>query len=321
MNIKLICGDYDIAFSSAQWSGTDEQCCRTLQFSIANNPIDRRFQNPNIKLGDKVYFSADGAVFTGFITDIEKKSTIGEVTYTAKDIVYHLLKSNGTFNFKNTTPESITKTVCSNIGSPIGSLLQSNVNIPSMIVNNCSYYDIIIKAYTRAYESKGIYFMVTVDNNNQISVIEKWKHCGRVLDTMNDIIDSKYSANINNVVDKVVIYDSKNQRIGTVTDDNLISKYGIFQQVYTEQEGVYAQDAARSMLKDKEESASISAIGDVSCISGREVSIEDKEIGLTGIYYIKSDSHKFSNGIHTMDLDLRFKKYQETSDIEEDKEE
>ena len=47
--------------------------------------------------------------------------------------------------------------------------------------------------------------------------------------------------------------------------------------------------------------------GNLKCIAGNAVEVQDKATGLDGIFWIDSDTHTWENGTHTMNLELNFK--------------
>ncbi|MGN1117435.1 MAG: hypothetical protein ACI4RU_02385, partial [Acutalibacteraceae bacterium] len=54
--------------------------------------------------------------------------------------------------------------------------------------------------------------------------------------------------------------------------------------------------------------------GDIRCVSGKSVYIEEKTSGLVGKFWITEDTHTFSGGAHTMSLKLSFDKLMEGYD-------
>jgi cell wall-associated NlpC family hydrolase len=61
------------------------------------------------------------------------------------------------------------------------------------------------------------------------------------------------------------------------------------------------------MLNGIEQSCSLSGFGDTTCITGCGVQVKDNASGLIGLFYIDSDSHSWSDGEYTIDLELNFK--------------
>ena len=61
-------------------------------------------------------------------------------------------------------------------------------------------------------------------------------------------------------------------------------------------------------------------MGDINCLSCYFVEVKDTATGLSGKYWIASDSHTFENGVHKMELELRFDSLMDTKDIKEESE-
>ena len=68
-----------------------------------------------------------------------------------------------------------------------------------------------------------------------------------------------------------------------------------------------ANKEASKALKDRERSVSIEGYGDTTCITGYGVSVKDSFTGLTGLFYIDTDSHVWENGDYKISLELNFK--------------
>ena len=138
---------------------------------------------------------------------------------------------------------------------------------------------------------------------------------GKMLDvTLNQsegITESSYEETTDNMINKVAIYNSKNKKIGTVSNKNWISTYGTFQDSLSVEKG-NGKKEAKNTLTGLEKTASLTAIGDIRCISGYGIKIHDVDSGLDGNFWIENDSHTFENGIHTMTLELAFKNIMET---------
>lgn len=66
------------------------------------------------------------------------------------------------------------------------------------------------------------------------------------------------------------------------------------------------------MLEGVTKEASVSAIGDVRAKAGYSIKIQDKATGLSGKFYIISDSHTFEGGTHTMTLSLAWRNEKES---------
>ena len=312
--IKLRWKEKWIKFTSVTWSGTDNQASREISFEIPSNPYDKNFENINIKLGDLVYLYDDKTqLFVGTVTDREKPAEAGTTTYTARDFMHYLLRSNTTKKFKNKSPEKITTAVCKELGIGTTALAKTKLNIPTMWFEDQCIYDIIIKVYRKAKaKTKKKYMPVMV--GKKVSVVEKGKDSKVTLDQKVDITSATYHDTTDNMVDLVRIYNSKMKQVGKVENKKQVSTYGTYQSTYTKEKGVDAKKEAKAMLVGITREASVEAIGDVRAISGRSITIHDKATGLFGKFYITSDSHTFENGVHTMSLSLSWDNEMKESD-------
>lgn len=305
--IKLRWNDTWVQFERVEWSGTENQCSRQISFTLPKNPYDKGFQNVNVKLGDLIYlYNGKTKIFVGTVTSRTKDAEIGSAEYVAMDFMHHLLRSNGTYKFKNTTPEKITKKVCSDVQVKTSTLAKSSTNIQKMFVEDQCAYDIIVKAYRYAKANTEKKYMPTM-NGSKVSVIVKGQSSKVVLEQGADIISATYSDTTDNMVNKVVIYNDKLKKLGQVQNKNNIAKYGVYQQTCTKEKGVNAKTAAKGLLTGIVKEASVEAIGNINAVAGKSIEIKDKATGLVGTFYIASDTHVFENGVHTMTLELVWK--------------
>ena len=310
--IKLRWKDKWIDFESVEWSGTENQCSRQVTFSIPSNPYDKSFEKLDIKLGDLIYlYDGTKQLFIGTVTTREKSAAVGTASYTAMDFMHHLLRSNGTYKFTKTTPEKISKKVCSDVKVGTTKLATTKCNIAKMFFEDACIYDIIISAYRKAKAVTGKKYM-PVMVGNKVSVIEKGLSSGVKLTQGVSITDATYTDTTDNMVDRVVIYNDTKKKLGQVENKKNISSYGVYQQTYTKEDGVDAKKQANAMLVGITKEANIESTGDIKAISGYSIQIDDKATGLSGKFYIKSDTHTFADGVHTMSLELSYENVMES---------
>ena len=302
--IKLKWKDNWITFGNIQWSGSAEQSSRELSFTIPINPYKKDLKGYQIKLGDIVSMYDDNTLlFLGVVTNREKAAEIGEGSYTAKDFCHYLLRSNGTYMFKNYSPEKIVKKVCKDVKIPVGTLAKTGIRLPKLYFDDACLYDIIIKAYRKAKATTGKKYMITMQGK-KVSVIEKGKDSGVELVQGKTITGATYSDTTDDMVNLVKIYNDKKKHLGTVKNVKNVDAYGVYAQSYTKESGVNAKSQAKAMFVGITQEASVEAIGDIRAISGKSISIKDDATGLSGKFYITNDTHTFESGTHTMSLEL-----------------
>lgn len=308
--------------TSVTWSGNAKQAARTVAFSVAYSPNDKSVKNLNIKLGDKITFHPGypddkKTKFIGIITQRERKSEAGELQYTATDGMMHLLRSSGTYRIVNKTPEKITQMICKDVKVKTGSLAKTKISIPKIFFQERPYYEIIMAAYTKAYRKNKKKYIAQM-NGDKLEVIQK----GKIIPNFHirqgeRITDSSYTEDLESMVNRVYIYDSNNNKIGSVSNSNWVKKYGVFQNTISVDSG-NGKTEAKAELQGINKTASLTMIGDYRCVSGLGVIIEDSRTGLKGKFWIENDSHEWNNGIYTTTLELAFKNVMDVQ--EEDQE-
>lgn len=322
--MKLMWKDTNISgfVTGVTWTGSAKQAARTVAFSVAYSPNDKKVKNLNIKLGDKIIFypgypDNKKIKFIGIVTQRERKSEIGELQYTATDGMMHLLRSSGTYRITNKTPEKITQMICKDVKVKTGSIAKTKIPISKIFFQERPYYEIIMAAYTKAYRKNKKKYIAQM-NGDKLEVIQK----GKIIPNFHirqgeRITDSSYTEDLESMVNRVYIYDSNNNKIGSVSNSNWIKKYGVFQNAISVDSG-NGKAEAKAELQGINKTANLTMIGDCRCVSGLGVIIEDSRTGLKGKFWIENDSHEWNDGIYTTTLELAFKN---VMDIQEEDQE
>ena len=302
--------------SSISWGGSVSEVARKLELKVVNAPLDDNITPITIDLADTVYLIDDDGeteLFRGFITDREANSAQGVVTYVAYDLLFYTRKSKATYNFSSKTAETIAKMVCEDMEIPVGSLAKTDLT-QKLLVQNTSIYAIIMQAYTLAHQKNGISYRVTA-KTGKLNVEEMGNVvCEINLTEDSNITSSQYRETITNMVNKVQIYDSEGKSVGVVQNDDDIKKYGIFQQIYTQEEGKDPNTTAKSMFKGVEKTFTLSCINYNEAVTGAGIIVRDSTTGLSGKCWIDADTHTWSNGVATMSLTVTLKQMMDTRD-------
>ena len=303
--------DITEAVSSVSWGGSVSQAARTAEISVINAPDDKKIGSLglNIGAGDTVKLYENGKmIFFGEVQTAEKLARHGTVTYSCTDLLAHLLRSTANYNFENTTAEDITRKVCADFVIETGMIAESRAPIKKMIVENETIYDIIMRAYTKASRQTGELYICRMDGPKLSVEVKGTVVQNFVLAEEYNITDISYRETIENMVNVVKIYDDNGKQAGEVKNDGWIQAYGIYQQVYKKEKDINEVTAATNMLTGIEKSVTLDGInGDLGCIAGNAVEVQDRATGLNGIFWIDSDTHTWENGTHVMNLELNFK--------------
>lgn len=293
---------------TCEWSGTENQAARQLQFTLPWNPYDKGFNNKKVTLGDRVkLYDEKKLLFSGIVTSREKTATIGTASFSAYDYMHYLLRSKVSRVFHNTTPRAVTVNLCNQVKVKTGKLQDPKINIPRVIYKEQSIYDIIVAVYRKAYLSstgKAKIKYMPMMSGDKLSVVKKGVSCGVTLKQDADILSATYHDTTDNMVNHVTIYNESNYKVSVQQDKKLINKYGYYMEAYTKEKGATASQKAKNLIVGVTKEASVEAIGNVKCVAGKSLKIYDKATGITGKFYITSDSHSFRDGVHTMKLEL-----------------
>lgn len=305
---------YDVTqyCSSIMWSGSKNEVARKLEISLINAPNDPHIKGITLKLGSMLYLYDDNGkeLFRGYIIDRERGSN-ETVSYTAYDLLFYLLKSNATYNFKGKTPEDITKTVCKDIKVATGKIAKTGKKY-KLLMKDRSIYQIIMAAYTKAKKSTG---------NKYQCYTSKGKVCVRKLgddwftiqlSAKTNIISSSNRESIADVVNQVKIYNEKGKQIKVVKKESSIVKYGLFQHTYTKEKDKDPTNSAKAMFRGVSRTMDLELIGYTECVTGKCVNIKDENSGLIGKFYVDSDTHTWKDGVHTMKISLTLKNSMDT---------
>lgn len=308
--------------TSVTWSGSAAQAARSVVFSVFYSPEDAEIEALKIELGDRIVFypgwpDNKRIKFVGKVTSRERKSEPGTLSYTAMDGMIHLLRSSGTYKFRKKTPEKITELVAKDVNVQVGDLAKTKINIKKIFFQQRPHYEIIMAAYTKAYKKTGKPYIAQMDGE-KLDVVEK----GRIIQNFTlvqggTITESSYSENIDSMVNRVYIYNDSNKKIGIVSNADWVKRYGVFQSAITAESGSGKLEG-KNELQGIEKTASLNALGDIRCTSGKGVRIKDARTGLNGRFWVESDSHTWENGAYTMSLELAFKNVMDEQEGDEE---
>ncbi|WP_454054571.1 XkdQ/YqbQ family protein [Clostridium sp. Marseille-Q7071] len=290
---------------SLSLTGSISQCARKLTGTITYSIFDRNHDRTQIRPNTVVWVVDDRGVeiFRGIVFDRQLNSS-EELTFNAYDFLIYFTKSKGSYNFNQITAEDITRKICSEAEVRVGNIAKTGVKI-SDIPQNTSFYDIIMRAYTKARDKTNKCY-IPMMNKDQFNLIEKGKLIdGLVLEPNKNIISCNYDDSMENMINRVKIFDENNNFLTKVENQKNITMYGVLQESVTKDDDGY-MDKAKQMLQDIESNVNIEALGDIRCITGYAVKAKIWYISalVDCILYIDSDTHTFdlASNQHTMSL-------------------
>ena len=244
-------------------------------------------------------------LFQGIVFMQERNSNTYTMEFVAYDRLIYLAKSKTNNKFVDVPIPEVLDWCAKQNGLELGILSKDLNYTVNFVADNMSYTEIIQKCLETAKQNSGYSYNVYLSAENKMNVVR----ADTVIEgfTITDTTDSfgaRHSASLEDMVNQVAIADSDGKITGYFRNDEDINKYGRIQTVYKVDAKQNTEKSAKSLLHKITETSSISALGNVQCIAGYAVAIQEEQI--KGNFLILSDSHKIENNIHTMELNLSY---------------
>ena len=288
--------------------GDYTQGARRLDCSYMASSLDSNIPIAQIQEFNFMYFYQDDKlVFMGTIYEISKDSSNNLITFYAYDEGVRTLKTKATYNFVDKTVTEIVNIIVKEFNIPCESFIKSDIKITKIFLSQ-TLYDIFMSIYTIVSQSTGKKYMLEWTVEGKMRIVEKGIITLDVaFEEGYNLMSSSYTVNLDNIINRIAIYDEAYNYIKDVRDEESIRLYGIFQDAIKQTNGSDATEEAKSKLKGVERKCTLSGFGDYTCITGRGVKVKDTYTGLIGLFYIDADTHTWENGIYSIDLELNFK--------------
>lgn len=320
-------GGYDITqlTQNVTLSGDYQQCARTLEVSVlvqnCQKPNGRHhFYHPeweNIisKNGDHLALYHENALlFSGNIETRVKTSESSLLSLTAFDGGRILKKNIDTIKASGLTPEGLVQTIAKKYGIELGEVSKTGIKLKKNFIQR-SLYDMIQSAYTTAGEQLKKKYIVRFEGT-KLCVREKAQKNGMpILQSGVNLISSSVTESVTNMVNQVVIVDENDKVLQTLKNEDDIRQFGLCQTMLKQsKENLTAQ--AKQLLEDgrEEQKITVQNLGDPNYITGNAVVMKDNITGLSGLFWIDSDTHSWKNGLYQNKLTLNFRNLMDEKD-------
>jgi hypothetical protein len=300
-----------------QWSGSVSQPARKISFTMSYPLTDDN--QPRVQIGPGTLISviedsANKEIFRGQVVDRTLNSSSQEETFTVLDYLRFFMKSTDSMNIKNTLPEDVAITCCSkfeSMGITTGNIVKTGIPV-NRVCPNKSYYNIMMECYTQASKQNTFQY-IPIMRADKLNIIYKGsivqKHTLQSLRNNpynNNIIGMTYKDTLENMVNKVKIFDSEGNYIDSVYNADLINSYGLLQDTYQKENDKDPYTVAGNKLYGFNHEITIEAVGNSDCITGYaiEAKIWYLDVLQDTILYINEDTHTWNcgTGEYTMSL-------------------
>lgn len=293
------------------WSGDVNEAYRTLTVSLTNT-IDGRNRRINFQNGDMVRFYNRGEeLFRGRIFSFSI-SHDGTETFTAYDTNVYFTKSQTTRTFRNRKASGIVRQLASEFGIRIGNIEDTGFVIPKLVAEEEMLYDIIKQALAITEKQTGRKFRLS--NRQGLVYLEDQRRqiVRDIIENGVNILSAEYSQSVEDLRNRLVMIGGPDGQYREVrVNQELIRRFGLMQAVETysgnevsASEVKQAADERFAELTTIDDSAMVSCLGNHEVTAGKSIYVIERMTGILGGYYVTSDTHTFSGGMHEMSLSI-----------------
>ena len=291
---------------SVTWSGDYKSCARKLEFSMISNATDKNIPYVDIPImGLIIFYEDNNELFRGFVYEREKSSD-NNMSFLCYDYCAKLNDIKVSYNIKNETASNIYNKFLKEYGLNKGDIVSASTKIKKIFLG-VTAYDMIMTAYTEESKKTGKKYMVYSRGDKFYSSEKGNIKLKIAFEECKNILSTNFKESISGLVNKVIIVSDNGNKVSEVSDANSLKTYGLFQEIYKQEEGKNSTTEAKAMLNGISQTCSLTGFGDTTCITGYGVQVKDSTTGLVGLFYIDSDSHTWEGGNYSIDLELNFK--------------
>jgi len=316
MTYKLInqqpAGTFNITplVKSIRWAGDIRQAARKMEIDMV---YSRDENQPKYipPLASLLILQNDGREIIRTLPFENGRDTGNNLKITSYTHAKYLLNSKSTKKYQNVTADAIIRQLCGEFGISVGDIPATGVTLSKLILRNKNIWDMCITALTETSKRNGKKYQIRF-KEGKLNVIEKGKQTVRwVIKRGSNLISANYSESIEDMRNRIVIVGDNDKIIADVKNEDLIKRYGLLQELKQESNisKGEAQTIAANMLKELGkvfQEASVECIGIDDVEAGDAIEIREDLTGLTGTFYVDTDEHTLTNGIHTMRLKLNW---------------
>jgi len=295
---------------SINWAGDIAQCGRTLSFGVLSSPVDANIPAVDIPLGAGVSLSVDGdALFEGYVFGRQKLTDSNTMEITCFDRGIYVKKNKASYKFQNMAPEDIAARVCADFDIPTGAVAKTGVKVSRNFVG-APLYQIIQTAYTLASRETGEAYHIRFDGPALTVRAKAVSQETPIIAGGSNLMSAAVSESIERTITQVAIYGDDDKLVRTVKDDALMALYGVMQEYVKQEKGADTAAKAQKLLDDSgvSQKITVDSLGDISCVTGSAVVVQEPYTGLCGLFWVDSDTHTWKNGLYLNKLTLNFRR-------------
>ena len=229
------------------------------------------------------------------------------VSVAALDRGRFLAGNQGFYKFVNVTPEAAAAQVCGDFGIPTASLASTGIKLSQDFPGTSTLDQIIRKLYTMAGEQNGKRYLIRFTGSGSLEVVEKATAASlEIAQTMG--VNNTW--NIEKLNNRVAIYTDDGALVRNVDDSASMSLNGLLSHVIVQRDGEDAGAEAKAWLEDNglQQNLTVEVLNPpLDLIAGAAVNLRDTGSGVSGLFWVDSDTHTWKNGQHFGKFTLNFR--------------
>ena len=303
--------DYSELFTKATFSGRKGAAPRTIDLTIAD--VEKiAAANINCGNGQECFLYLDGnEIFRGLLMN-DGRNNKNNIPIKAYDDCVRLCNNKDSFSYTNKTAEYIFKDCVKKLGLSVGGSTETGHRISELVKKGTTYWDVIEDALSQTYKATGIRFYVYASKGKIYLKKRAVSKTMPILSQETNILSYDFSRSIYNTRTRLQLTTSKGEKKGSTVNTALENKIGRFQDVESVDEDITQSEINQRINVFNWEKGVVSqtlkvtALGDISCVSGGCAYVDIPEIGVKRMMYIDEDTHTFEGGKHTMSLTLSY---------------
>lgn len=308
-----------------KWSGDKRQAVRTIQMQVLSSPSDKHIPVVDWATGGTVEMLQDGEeLFYGKVLKRSKSTGSSTIDLTCHDNARHLVRNSFMRKYTSKTPEEITSQLVNELNQElgltleIGSIAETNIAISRLFLSgNDSAYDIILTCYTLAAKTTGEKYHIGFRGRKLFVTAMQPTNRTLVIRGKSNLIGAHVTESIENLVTQVQIYDTQDKFVRSINDGIREKLYDpirkIVKQTASDDRATYAQKLLDSGGLDQK--ITLDNIGNIACVSGGTVVVEEPYTGLYGLFYIDADIHEWKRQQYYNKLTLNLKNIMDEKEV------
>ena len=292
---------------SITWTGDIRQTARELSAALVI-PRDGSVDIPPLEEGAWLTFEVEEQTrFWGPLIQCTTNSQSFVVSVAALDRGRFLAGNQGFYKFVDVTPEAAAAQICGDFGIPTASLASTGIKMSQDFPGTSTLDQIIRKLYTMAGEQNGKRYLIRFTGSGSLEVVEKATAASlEIAQTMG--VNNTW--NIEKLNNRVAIYTDDGALVRNVDDSASMNLNGLLSHVIVQRDGEDAGAEAQAWLEDNglQQNLTVEVLNPpLDLIAGAAVNLRDTGSGVSGLFWVDSDTHTWKNGQHFGKFTLNFR--------------